>query len=176
MAELPAAFRQSLGGAAFNASTEEKLGDFSAIPAGKYMAMITKSEFKQTKAGDGTYLSLHFKVMGGEHNGRMVFTNLNLVNPNATAVEIARKSLASICEAMGITEAWSDTNVLHDKPLMIRVKVNPETTQYAESNDVNGYESAQGVTLENVPASAAGSSAMPTPAAAQMGGNKLPWQ
>jgi len=40
------------------------------IPAGKYMAMISASIMKPTKNGTGSYLSLEFTVLEGEHRGR----------------------------------------------------------------------------------------------------------
>ena len=42
----------------FNASKGEKLGSFTAIPAGTYLAQIVKSEMKDTKNRDGKYLWL----------------------------------------------------------------------------------------------------------------------
>ena len=50
----------------FNANDVEPASDFEAIPAGKYLAVITDSEVKPNKSGTGTYLQLTFQVVEGE--------------------------------------------------------------------------------------------------------------
>lgn len=135
MAQLPGAF---------NAKETEKLGDFSAIPAGDYLAQIEKSELKDTKAGDGQYIKLHFKVLDGEFSGRWLWTNLNIINKNPVAQEIAEKTLATISEICG-QDVVTDTEVLHGCPMIVRVVKREATAQYAEQNDIKGYKSAEGV-------------------------------
>jgi len=44
----------------FNAHSVEPMADFEPIPAGKYVAVITDSEMKPTKSGNGSYLELTF--------------------------------------------------------------------------------------------------------------------
>ena len=83
----------------FDAATIEPRKNFEPIPAGKYIAAITESEMKPNKAGTGSYLKLTFQVIEGTYKGRLLWARLNLNNPNATAVQIARESpvLAIIC-------------------------------------------------------------------------------
>ncbi|MDL5053334.1 hypothetical protein QQ056_07225 [Oscillatoria laete-virens NRMC-F 0139] len=45
----------------FNANEVEPLGDFAAIPAGKYLAVITNSEMKPTKSKTGNFWSSRSK-------------------------------------------------------------------------------------------------------------------
>ncbi|MFO7900232.1 MAG: DUF669 domain-containing protein [Planctomycetota bacterium] len=54
----------------FNAREVEPEVGFEPIPAGKYLAIITGSEMKDTKAGTGRYLELTFEVIEGKHKGR----------------------------------------------------------------------------------------------------------
>ena len=77
----------------FNANEVEPSTGFDAIPAGKYQAVITDSEEKRNKAGTGTYLQLEFEVIEGDYKNRKLWTRLNLNNPNAEAVRIARATL-----------------------------------------------------------------------------------
>jgi hypothetical protein len=44
----------------FDANQVEPSSDFEPVPAGKYLAVITESEMKPTKAGTGHYLQLTF--------------------------------------------------------------------------------------------------------------------
>lgn len=128
---------------AFNAANHEKLGDFKAIPAGTYLAEIVKSELKSTKSGDGAYLQFSFKVLEGEHMGKTLFARLNIQNQNAQTVEIAQKSLATICECVGVSQLV-DTEELHGRPMYISVTVREKTAQYPEQNDIKGYAPATG--------------------------------
>ena len=87
----------------FDATQVEPAAKFDPIPAGKYLAVITESEQKPTKAGTGHYLQLTFQIQEGVHKGRILWARLNLDNPNATAVQIARAELSAICRAVGVT-------------------------------------------------------------------------
>ncbi|MEZ6193265.1 MAG: DUF669 domain-containing protein [Phycisphaerales bacterium] len=74
----------------FNAHDVDPNTGFDPIPAGKYLAAITASEMKPTKNGAGSYLEPTFTVLEGEYRGWTLWARLNLNNPNATAVKIAR--------------------------------------------------------------------------------------
>jgi len=119
---------------------------FDVIPAGTYVAAIVKSEMKETKAGTGSYLNLHLKVQEGEFAGRMVFDNLNLVNPNAVAVSIANKKLNSICEACG-QRGVEDSDELHGIDMKIQVGVQAATDSWPESNKIMSYKPVDGAEL-----------------------------
>ena len=56
----------------FNANEVEPMADFAPIPAGKYAAVITNSQMKPTKSGNGSYLELTFQIIEGEHKGRLL--------------------------------------------------------------------------------------------------------
>ena len=106
----------------FDASQEEEMQDFSLLPAGVYEAVISESEMKDTKAGNGQYLAITFCIVApDEFEGRFSWVNLNLDNPNETAVKIARSELAAICRATGIMQP-KDSLDLHDIPIQITIK------------------------------------------------------
>ena len=145
----------------FNAAEVEPQGSFEPIPAGWYTAMITDSEFKPTKNGNGEYLQLRLDVIEGEHEGRVLFDRLNLNNPNQTAVEIAQRQLSAICRAVGVMTP-QDSNDLHDKPLKVKVSIRPAGNGYEASNEVKAYEAVDG--------------GQPAPAQSGGGAAKKPWQ
>lgn len=128
----------------FDASTIEPSNSYDPIPAGWYQAIISNSEMKPTRDGYGEYLSLTLQVIEGQYANRLVFARLNLKNANDKAVDIAKKDLAAICRAVGVMSPQSSEE-LHDKPLMIKVKVRPASGDYEASNDVGGYKSVDGV-------------------------------
>ncbi len=126
----------------FNANDVEPAQEFSAIPAGKYLAVITESEVKATKKGTGSYLQLTFQIIEGEYKNRFLWARLNLDNPNATAVKIARGELSALCRAVGVL-APADSVELHNLPLVILVKckTNKETGEI--QNEVKGYSAKE---------------------------------
>lgn len=73
-------------GETFDATTIEPL--LEALPPGRYVVQIVNSEMRPTKDGMGQYLWLELDVLEGEHAGRKLFDQLNLVNANPTTVEI----------------------------------------------------------------------------------------
>tara|TARA_R110000744_G_C19371578_1_gene562719 strand:- start:20602 stop:21015 length:414 start_codon:yes stop_codon:yes gene_type:complete len=121
---------------------EAKSSGFEPIPADWYEAELIKSELKTTKAKDGKYLAFCFKVIGGDHDGRMIWTNLNIVNKNETAVAIAQGDLKAICESVGHEGDLEDTEDLHDIPLAIKVSFKEETAQWPAKNEIKGYKCA----------------------------------
>lgn len=126
----------------FDSGDVEPSGSFEAIPAGDYIATIASSETKETNAGTGSYLSLMFRIMEGEYKGRTVWCNLNLDNPSEQAVNIAKRALSAICKAVDVPFP-KDSSELHGIPLVISVKVRPETAQYPKGNDIKGYKAVQ---------------------------------
>ncbi len=122
----------------FDANQVEPAAKFDPIPAGKYLAVITESEQKPTKAGTGNYLQLTFQIQEGVYKGRILWARLNLDNPNATAVQIARAELSAICRSVGVT-APNDSVDLHNLPLMITVKCRKRQDTGDITNEIAGY-------------------------------------
>ena len=60
----------------FDANQVEPSSNFEPIPAGKYLAAITESEMKATKAGTGNYLSLTFQILEGPLKGRLLWSRV----------------------------------------------------------------------------------------------------
>ena len=126
----------------FNANNVEAMTEFEPIPAGKYAAIITSSEMKDTKSGNGSYLELTFQIIEGEYKNRLLWARLNLDNPNELTVKIARAQLAAICRSVGVTEP-KDSFELHNLPLVINVR--QKTDDEGEiRNDIKGYFKREG--------------------------------
>lgn len=123
----------------FNATEVEPTSSFEPIPAGKYLAAITESEMKPTKNGNGSYLQLTFTIIEGEFRGRVLWARLNLNNPNATAVKIARSELSAVCHAVGVMQP-RDSVELHNLPLVINVKLKKREDTGELTNEIKGYE------------------------------------
>lgn len=124
----------------FNTDDHDAMSGFEPIEAGVYLAEIVKTQLKDTKDKTGKYLSVQFKILDDEkYKGRFVFTNLNLVNKNPQAVEIAQRELKSICEAVGFEGELEDSEDLHDTPLGIKVTIKEATSKWPAGNEVKRY-------------------------------------
>jgi len=122
----------------FNANDIEPTSDFEPIPAGKYLAVITDSEMKRTKSGTGHYLELVFQVIDGPYQGRLLWSRLNLDNPNTQAVQIAQGELSAICRAVGVMQP-KDSLELHNLPLLVTVKCKKREDNGDVVNEIRGY-------------------------------------
>ena len=147
----------------FDANTVEPTDSFDPIPPGEYLCVITASEQKPTKAGDGSYLELEFEVIDGPHKGRKLLDRLNLDSPSEVAVKIARATLSAICRAVGVTQP-KDSCELHDLPLVCKVRVERRPDTDEATNVIKGYRARRPA----APAPAATAPAAP--------GSTPPWQ
>ena len=150
----------------FNAADVAPSQGYAPLPAGVYTVEVSDSDYIQNKAGTGHYIKLAFRVIQGEHTNRLVFTNLNVDNPNEKAVQIAREQLSAICHATNVMQL-TNTEQLHGIPLQIKVTVKDDA-QYGPSNDIREFMPA------NTPASMGGAPAAPAPAAKPAAGGR-PW-
>ncbi len=126
---------------------------YEALPPGEYPAVITSSQLKPTRRGDGHYLELTFRVIEGPHKGRLLWSRLNLDNPSPQAVEIAQGELSAICRAVGVMRP-RDSIELHDIPLSVTVACKRREDTGELTNEIRGYgkwEAAAAVTRQHLP-------------------------
>jgi hypothetical protein len=110
-----------------------------------------------TKAGTGQMLWLDLEVLEGPLKGRHVYDQLNLINPNPTAEEIAQRTLSAICHAVGKLQV-ADSEELHFQPLLVRVAVKPNGY-----NEVKGYKPVAQTASAVPPATTAAPPPRPAP-------------
>lgn len=152
----------------FDATSVEPTTAYELLPAGKYRAQIVESEMRVTRNGMGQFLWLMLDILDGEHKGRKIFDQLNLVNPNPTTVEIAQRTLSAICHATGKMHV-SDSEELHLIPMTIQVKIKPPKNGYGESNAIAYLPPERGAvarTAKPTPAAPAAPAAPPKMASA----------
>jgi len=114
--------------------------NFEPLPAGWYTAVINGAEVKVTKVGTGKYIAVRYDITGPTHQGRVIFGNLNIKNPNPTAEKIGREQLGEIMRAIGLATV-QDTDQLIGGQLMIKLEIR-ESEQYGASNDVKGFKAS----------------------------------
>lgn len=126
----------------FDATEIEPNAAFEPVPAGTYTVMIVDSEMKETNAKDGEYLKLTFKIVDADDEqyiNRKIWSNLNLVNKNEKAVEIANRELSAICHAVGVLQP-EDSQELHGIPMLAKIKVIPAQGGYDASNGISFFK------------------------------------
>jgi hypothetical protein len=116
---------------------EHETASYDVLPAGDYLAIVTAMEEKGTKKGDGSYLAASFQIIDGPAQGRMLWGNFNVNNPNPKAEEIGRRELADLCRAVGVTPKNSDE--LLNIPLVLKVAPDKDDP---ERNRIKGYRPA----------------------------------
>ena len=145
-------------GGTFDASGVEPNAPLEALPPGDYKVQIVQSEMRVTKSGTGQLLWLDEEVLEGPLQGRHVYDQLNLINPNPTAEEIAQRTLSAICHAVGKLQV-ADSEELHFLPMLVRVAVKPNGY-----NEVKGYKPVQQAAAAGAPTQAANGPAPSRPA------------
>jgi hypothetical protein len=162
-------------GHTFDATTVDPLAPYEVLPPGKYLAQVVASEMRVTKDGQGQYLYLEIDVLEGPCAGRKLFDRLNLVHANPEVVEIARRTLSSICRATGKLQV-SDSTQLHLVPFIADVRVRPPKGEYGESNSVRYLPRNPQPAFSGAPTTtpAAPAASAPPQAAPAPGG--LPWK
>lgn len=136
-----------MAGLNFNAETVAPNQAFENLAPAWYTAMITESEMKPTRGGDGSYLEITLEVIAPQQfAGRKLWDRLNLNNPSEKAVEIAYQTLSAICHATGVIQV-QDSQQLHNIPMDVKVGLSKVTDEYPEPrNEVKGYRPVQGGT------------------------------
>ena len=121
-------------------------GDYSPVEEGWYPAIIRSVEIHTTKAGNGRYAKFRFDITGQKAAGRVIFSNLNIQNPNAQAEEIGRRQIGAIGRAIGLVDVIRDTDQLVNGSLEIYVTIR-KSEQYGDQNEVTKFRAVNRVDL-----------------------------
>jgi hypothetical protein len=132
--------------------------DFSPLPDGWYAVTISEADVKTTKAGTGNYIKLRLDVTGPTHQGRVVYTNFNIRNPNPKAEEIGNQQLGELMRAVSMPRL-EDTDQLIGCSLSVKL-VTKSSAEYGDQNEVKAYKSIGGA---GQPAAAAAPAAKSPP-------------
>ena len=152
-------------GETFNAADlPQGTGGFDPIPAGVYTASITQANLKDTKDGTGKMIAIRLDITGPSHQGRVIFSNINIRNKSPKAEEIGRQQLGEIMRAIGLA-SLQDTDQLIGGQVQIKVDIEKKEG-YEARNQVKGYKAVAGSV-----APAPNPAAAPAPAA----GAAPPW-
>ena len=123
-------------------------GGFEPLPEGGYIVAISEAEKKTSKAGNDM-LSLRYEVQKGEHEGRLVFENLNMWHPNQKAATIAKKRFGAICDAIGGMPQKAESMIGKRLAVFLTLKKDKEGNM---RNEVKQYSACKKATTQQAPA------------------------
>lgn len=117
--------------------------DFEIIPEGTEVRMkCTEAEDKETSTG-GEMVACTFQIVEGEHKGRKIWTNFNIVNKSEKAQNFGRRMLSGWARACGRPNAKS-TDELLEKPFWCKLGIEKGTGQYKDKNVIASYLMPEG--------------------------------
>ena len=93
------------------------------LPIDTYIAQVTDSAFKPTKNGKGRFVALTLTIIDGKYAGRKMFDNLNIVNENKQAMDIANSTLKELMAAVGVGGRMAKERMFEMHNIPIRLKV-----------------------------------------------------
>lgn len=162
----------------FDANAKENQREHNVIPKGEYLAIMTKSEKVETKNKDGYLLNTQWQIVNGEFQNRTLFHKFNLwlevnTDKRKTAVKIARGQLSDLCKAVGI-QTLKSTGELHNKPVIVRVRVTDNGDGYGPQNDIAGFK-ATGKIASVAATAGAGRTAIPV-GSSSSNSEKVRWE
>lgn len=153
----------------FNANDLPEGGGFEPVPAGNYTVSVTEAGLQDTKEKTGQYIKIRMDIEGPSHQGRVLFANINIRNPNPKAEEIGRQQLGDIMRAIGLSQV-SDTDQLIGGRLQVKVTVKNDE-KYGPGNEVKGFKAVEG----SVPPAPSGPSVPSGGGQESPAGGKPPW-
>ncbi len=111
-----------------------------ALESGDYPFMITDTEYKSTKAGNGMCLHVTLHCIHPDHSRVELRDFLTLEHPNPDTVRIAKGRLKQIGLACKVKnpDFIQDSEELHNIPFV--ASVSKEEAQDPKYGDVDGYE------------------------------------
>jgi len=113
-----------------------------------------------------------FEVAKGEHTGRLLWQNFNIVNASETAQRIGRQQIVAWATACGKPNA-DDTDKLLGKPFAASVDIDPAKNGYKASNKIKAFLISQDD--DAAPAKKAPAAPKTAPKAAPAAKGANPW-
>jgi len=110
-------------------------------PTGNYPVETVTEELKETKAGGGM-LIVGFKILSGEHKGKIVSNNYNTHNSNKDAEAFARRDIKTILTHGGHKnpDAFNDTEEILGLKLNIYIEEEANNWTNDQGEEIEGNQ------------------------------------
>lgn len=95
------------------------------LPPGMYHGIVTRTQLKPTKEGDGQYLEVEFDIsFPAEFSNRKFWDRFNIINKSQEATRIGKEQLSDLVKATGLATLGDDTE-LQGKEVALILRVEP---------------------------------------------------
>jgi hypothetical protein len=110
------------------------------VPNGDYVAVMVRSELRETRAMDGKYLECVFRIIEGPYSGRHQTARLITEHDSKPfAVEMGKGKLKRFCCAVG-KPLVQDSDELENLPLIICVEQRKQRDSDRVNNEIVDYK------------------------------------
>lgn len=112
---------------------------FEPIPQGDYVVRCTDAKLEE-KAADKVFVVAQFKVVGGEHDGRVIFERFTVKHPNPKAVNVGLGKFKRFAKAAGATNPDQvDLMTVPGMQALATVKIE-QSEGYDPKNVISNYK------------------------------------
>lgn len=114
--------------------------EYALLPDGIYNLVIEKVGVSKTKAGTGTKIDLSFRE---PKSNKLIFSTLNIENPNEMAERIGRKQLKELLIALGVSSEDFANHIETITGMRISgsVKTKKGEGQFKDRNEIARFKS-----------------------------------
>lgn len=148
-------------------------GNYDPVPEDDYVLKALEAEEKDTSTG-GSMIKVKFEVVSGEHKGRWIWQNFNIVNKSEAAQRIGRQQLVSWATACGKPDC-DNTDKLIDKQFTATVGIEAGSGTYKASNRIKAFLLSGAAEPTGKPPATKPAKAAPVAAAAPAAKAANPW-
>lgn len=99
-------------------------GEFTPLPDGVYLAVVTKAFYDRTNDGTGLLLKVTHQIFEEEYAGRLVFTNFSVESQDPDTARKGKGALKGLTTAIGLDTKIKPLDLL-EKPHFIKLKTEP---------------------------------------------------
>jgi hypothetical protein len=163
-------------GESFDIGSVEPRDNFDPVPAAKYVLEIIESDVADLKSGKGRGITLGYKIVEGQYEGRRLWGTINFRHENEQTQRIGQQELGSVCSACGLTGHLENTDDLHGIPIICSVAIEVDKAgRYLPKNIVKSWAPYHASAPAPRHAPARQDAPAPAPAKAASGG-AMPWR
>ena len=114
--------------------------DFEIMPDGLYLMQAVKTDIKEARNGNGTFVEVWMKVIEGQYKGRQIIKRFIWENSSPDAERIGRSQLRNLALACGIFGEFQDSDDLLNIPVFGNVCTERGKGSYPDRNGIKSFK------------------------------------
>jgi hypothetical protein len=110
--------------------------DFEPLPKGEYVAQAVEGRIAPPKTGNGMALTLVWKILEGDYEGRQIWQNISFIHPKAGAQWHGQRKLNAVIAAVAATLPLATVEPLLFVPVRLGLDIEEDDTGRYEPKNV----------------------------------------